>query len=210
MRYLLYGILLIFAGLMLTCCEHRLESDGAFEVTVTLHGDSIHTDSATLIMIDDDYDLKRVLGGARLQDSSFTFTGHTPVPRIAYLDFATDSLPFQFYFILEPGKIAIDLQPGSWLITSTQSGNRLLQSFLNKYQHLERERKALWERYQQMGADSTLTWDQERTALRADSVLQDSIQRITVDRINQGDLVSRLVKQRLMHTLTRESLEQLK
>ena len=61
-----------------------------------------------------------------------------------------------------------------------------------------------------MGADSTLTWDQERTALRADSVLQDSIQRITVDRINQGDLVSRLVKQRLMHTLTRESLEQLK
>lgn len=210
MRHLLYGILLIFAGLMLNCCEHRLESDGAFEVTVTLHGDSIHTDSVTLIMIDDDYDLKRVLGGARLQDSSFTFTGHTPVPRIAYLDFATDSLPFQFYFILEPGEIAIDLQPGSWLITSTQSGNRLLQSFLNKYQHLERERKALWERYQQMGADSTLTWDQERAALRADSVLQDSIQRITIDRINQGDLVSRLVKQRLMHTLTRESLEQLK
>lgn len=210
MRYLLYGILLIFAGLMLTCCKHRVESDGAFEVTVTLHGDSIHTDSVTLIMIDDDYDLKRVLGGARLQDSSFTFTGHTPVPRIAYLDFATDSLPFQFYFILEPGEIAIDLQPGSWLITSTQSGNRLLQSFLNKYQHLERERKALWERYQQMGADSTLTWDQERAALRADSVLQDSIQRITVDRINQEDLVSRLVKQRLMHTLTRESLEQLK
>lgn len=196
--------LLVLAG-----CNHGTDSDGAFEVTVSLHNGRVLTDSATLVVVDDDYGLLRVLGGSRLQDSCFTFTGHSAVPRIAYVDFVTDSLPCQFYFILEPGKIGIELQPGSWIITSAQSGNRQLQLFFNKYQHLEREREALWQHYRQMAADSTLTWEKERAALHADSVLQDSMQRITIDRINQGDLVSRLVKQRMMQTLTHESLKQL-
>ena len=210
MRHLFYSIFLIIGGLLLTCCEHRAERDGAYEVTVTLHNGRVLTDSATLVMVDDDYELLRVLGGARLQDSSFTFAGHTPVPRIAFIDFVTDSLPYQFFFILEPGKIEIELEPGQWLITSTGHKNLAFLSFLDKYQRVERERKALWERYRKMAADSTLTWDKEREAVRADSLLQDSLQRITVERINQGDLVSLLVKQRLMHTLTRESLNQLK
>ncbi|MBR5727105.1 MAG: DUF4369 domain-containing protein [Muribaculaceae bacterium] len=210
MRSFFYSILLILGGLLLTCCEHRAESDGAFEVTVTLHNGRVLTDSATLVMVDDDYELLRVLDGARLQDSSFSFVGHSAVPRIAFIDFVTDSLPYQFYFILEPGKIEIELEPGHWLIKSTGHKNLAFLSFLDKYQRVERQRQALWERYRKMAADSTLTWDKEREAVRADSLLQDSLQRITVDRINQGDLVSLLVKQRLMHTLTHESLKQLK
>lgn len=210
MRHFFYSILLIAVGLMLTCCERRADSDGAFEVTVTLHGGRILTDSATLVMIDDDYDLKRVLGGAPLQDSSFTFAGHNREPRIAYIDFETDSLPCQFYFILEPGKTEIKLSPGHWVICTTGPKTLAFLSFLNKYQRVECQREALWERYRQMASDSSLTWNKEREVVRTDSMLQDSLQRITVDRINRGDLVSRLVKQRLMHTLTRESLNQLK
>ncbi len=179
-------------------------------MTVTLHNGRVLTDSATLVMIDDDYQLLRVLGGSRLQDSSFSFKGHTPVPRIAFVDFVTDSLPYQFYFILDPGKFEINLEPGHWLIKTTSPKNLAFLSFLDKYQRVERQRQALWERYRKMAADSTLTWDKEREVVRSDSLLQDSLQRITVDRINQGDLVSLLVKQRLLHTLTHESLNQLK
>lgn len=210
MRQFFYGILLIVGGWLLTCCDHGPERDGAFEVTVTLHNGRVLTDSATLVMIDDDYKLLRVLGGARLQDSSFTFAGHTPVPRIAFVDFVTDSLPYQFYFILESGKIEIRLEPGHWLIKTTSPKNLAFLSFLEKYQHVEQQRQALWERYRKMAADSTLTWDREREVVRADSLLQDSLQRITVRRINEGDLVSLLVKQRFMPTLTRESLDKLK
>ena len=210
MRRFFYSLFIIIGGLLLTCCQHLAERDGAFEVTVTLHNGRVLTDSATLVMIDDDYQLLRVLGGSRLQDSSFSFKGHTPVPRIAFVDFVTDSLPYQFYFILEPGKIEINLEPGHWLIKTTSPKNLAFLSFLDKYQRVERQRQALWERYRKMAADSTLTWDKEREVVRSDSLLQDSLQRITVDRINQGDLVSLLVKQRLLHTLTHESLNQLK
>ncbi len=210
MRRFFYSLFFIIGGLLLTCCQHRAERDGAFEVTVTLHNGRVLTDSATLVMIDDDYQLLRVLGGSRLQDSSFSFKGHTPVPRIAFVDFVTDSLPYQFYFILEPGKFEINLEPGHWLIKTTSPKNLAFLSFLDKYQRVERQRQALWERYRKMAADSTLTWDKEREVVRSDSLLQDSLQRITVDRINQGDLVSLLVKQRLLHTLTHESLNQLK
>lgn len=210
MRRFIYSLFFIIGGLLLTCCQHRAERDGAFEVTVTLYNGRVLTDSATLVMIDDDYQLLRVLGGSRLQDSSFSFKGHTPVPRIAFVDFVTDSLPYQFYFILEPGKIEINLEPGHWLIKTTSPKNLAFLSFLDKYQRVERQRQALWERYRKMAADSTLTWDKEREVVRSDSLLQDSLQRITVDRINQGDLVSLLVKQRLLHTLTHESLNQLK
>lgn len=209
MHRLLYTLLILSGVLWLsTGCQQETEADGAYQVTVSLNNGRVHTDSATLVVVDDDYGKLRVLGGARLRDSAFTFTGHTTDACIAFVDFVTDSLPYQFYFILEPGTTAIKLTPGHWRIVS-QGQSQSLFSFMYWRQRIADDRQQLWERYQQMAADSTLTWDKERAVLRRDSLLQDSLQRITVERINRGDLVSRLVKQRLLPTLTRESLERL-
>ena len=209
MRQIIHILLLIVVALALLCCESRVESNGAYEVTVKLRHGTVHSDSATLVVVDDDYGRLRILGGASLKDSTFHFAGHTPHPRIAYIDFVTDSLPYQLYFVLEPTSINITLEPGQWLIKGGK-GNLSYQSFLNRHAHLTAERDTLWRKYVRMGIDSTLTWDAERAALRTDSLLQDSLQCITVERIKRGDLASRLIKQRLLHTLTRESLDKLK
>ena len=202
-------ILLIAATVSLLSCESREENNKAYEVTVQLRHGTVHCDSATLVIVDEDYGRLRVLGGASLKDSTFHFAGHAPQSSIAYIDFVTDSLPYQLYFVLEPTNIDITLEPGQWLIKGGKA-NQSYQSFLNRHDKLMAERNTLWHKYVRMGTDSTLTWDAERAALRTDSLLQDSLQRITVERIKRGDLASRLIKQRLLHTLTRESLDKLK
>ncbi len=198
------------AGLALLGCVRKAEDDGAYRVTVRLHGGALqHIDSATLLVIDPDYGQQRVLGGARVQDSTLAFAGHVAGAQLAYVDLSSDSLPYQFYFILEPTDITISIGPRHWQIAGGR-GNRSYQQFLNRHDRLLSSRDSLWREYVRMGTDSTLTWDAERSSLRLDSLLQDSLQRIIVERINRGDLVSRLIKQRLLPTLTRESLQKIK
>lgn len=206
---LLYILLFCLAALSLAGCDSHAGDDGSYRVTVELRHGRLHCDSATLVVVDEDYGRLRLLGGAHVEDSVFTFVGHTPEPRLAYIDFATDSLPLQFYFVLEPTHITITLEPGRWLIKGGKH-NQSYQAFLNRHTRLLASRDSLWHKYVSMGSDSTLTWDKERAALRTDSLLQDSLQRITVERINRGDLASCLVKQRLLPTLTRESLDKIK
>ena len=209
MRHFLFYIIMCLAGVALLGCDSHVKNDGAFEVKVTLRHVHMGCDSATLVVVDDDYNMLRVLGGAKLKDSTFTFTGHTPTARLAYVDFDTDSIPYQFYFILEPTRVKIDIEARQWTINGGK-GNHDYQSFLNQHARIRAQRDSLWLKYTSMGTDSTLTWDAERTALHTDSLLQDSLQRITIERINRGDLVSRLIKQRLLPTLTRESLDKIK
>ena len=206
---LLYILLLCLAALSLAGCDSHAGDDGSYRVTVELRHGRLHCDSATLVVVDDDYGKLRLLSGSHLEDSTLTFVGHTPEACIAYIDFVTDSIPYQFYFVLEPTQIGITIEPGRWIIEGGRQ-NHSYQIFLNRHAHLLASRDSLWNRYLRMGADSTLTWDKERAALHTNSLLQDSLQRITVERINRGDLASRLVKQRLLPTLTRESLDKIK
>ncbi|MBR1475404.1 MAG: hypothetical protein IJ613_07520 [Muribaculaceae bacterium] len=209
MRRGLVYILIAMVVLTLGSCHERKRDNNRYRVTVRLTGDTVRCDSGTLVVLDEDYGHLRVLQGARLSNSTLTFSGHFAEACIAYVDFHTDSLPYQFYFILEPCPIDINISPHEWLIKGGR-GNLKYQQFLNRCAHLSASRDSLWQAYVRMGADSTLTWNKERAALRADSVLQDSLQRIIVERINRGDLASRLVKQRLLPQLTRESLNKIK
>lgn len=206
--YITYITLLVM--LVMSACHGRGCEDHEYQVTCTMHRGTIACDSATLLVLDDDYGCLRVLGGAQREDSTFSFVGHTRAAQIAMVRFETDSLPRSFYFILEPTAIHIDIKCDRWIINGGEQ-NRLYQLFLNRHARLNAQRDSLWRQYVSQGTvDSTLTWNTERQMLDSDSLLQDSLQRITVQRINQGDLPARLIRQRLLPTLTSESLQQLK
>ena len=50
--------------------------------------------------------------------------------------------------------------------------------------------------YLKMAADSSLKRDDERRMVRQDSLLNDSLIRITIERINRGDVVGRIIRER--------------
>lgn len=195
--------------LAIVSCNRHVPADDTFQVDCTMHVGTLACDSATLMIFDEDYGQMRVMGMSSLSDSLFSFAGHIDRPAVAMIQFHTDSLPASFYFVLEPTHIAIDIERDRWLIRGGKA-NDAYQLFLNRHDRLRAQRDSLWRKYLKMGViDSTLTWQAERELLKADSTLQDSLQHITTERINQGDLAGRLIKQRLMPTLTRQSLDQL-
>ena len=61
-----------------------------------------------------------------------------------------------------------------------------------------------------MASDSSLHHDDELYMVRQDSLLNDSLQRITVDLINRGDAVGRIIRQRFGNQLDQEHMRQLK
>ena len=69
---------------------------------------------------------------------------------------------------------------------------------------------ATWQEYLDMSADSSLKPDDEGRMVRQDSLLYDSLQRITVERINRGDAVGRIIKERFANQLDKEHMRQLK
>jgi hypothetical protein len=71
-------------------------------------------------------------------------------------------------------------------------------------------RVATWQEYLNMAADSSLKRDDELRMVRQDSVLNDSLQRITVDRINRGDAVGRIVRERYGQQLDQEHMRMIK
>ena len=71
-------------------------------------------------------------------------------------------------------------------------------------------RIATWQEYLKMAADSSLKRDDEVLMVRQDSLLNDSLQRLTVERINRGDAVSRIIRERYASQLDREHMRMLK
>ena len=57
-------------------------------------------------------------------------------------------------------------------------------------------RVATWQEYLNMAADSSLTREDEMRMVRQDSLLNDSLQRVTVERINRKDAVGRIIRER--------------
>ena len=75
---------------------------------------------------------------------------------------------------------------------------------------LESARRSLLTQYRRLAApDSIVNIEQEREFVVADSVLSDSLERLTVGVINRGDAVSRIVFERYVNTLSRYNLSKI-
>ena len=197
-------------GTMLTlmamtgCDNHSASLD--YRVTCNLDS-KIHHDSATLLVLEEDYNRLRVCAAQRSTSGTFTFCGQTDRPKVALIRWDNDSTQ-PFYFVLEPGNINITIEPTRWGITGSRL-NSEYQQFANWRKNVMDARVATWQKYLLMAGDKSLKRDDELLMVRQDSLLNDSLQRVTVERINRGDAVGRILRERYASQLDQDHMRQL-
>lgn len=196
----------IAMALLLGSCD-RGNPDYDYEVKVTLDNKQ-HHDSATLLVLEEGYNQLRVCGTAQAKDGTFTFTGQTDKPKAALIRWDNDSVE-PFYFVLESGNINVAITSGSWHITGSPQNSAYLH-YINQRNGIMDARVATWQEYLKMAADSSLKRDDEVLMVRQDSLLNDSLQCLTVECINRGDAVGRIIRERYARQLDQDHMRMLK
>lgn len=193
---------------MFSGCDNQHQAE-LKDFTVTCALDSkLLRDSATLLVLEEGYNQLRVCGTAHPQQGTFTFKGQTDGAKVALIRWGNDST-HPFHFVLEPGTTQFTIHEGSWSASgSTQNVDYL--SFINQRNRIMKQRVALWQQYLNATASSSLTREEELRMVRQDSLLNDTLQNLTVQRINRGDAVSRIVRERFAAQLDQEHMRQLK
>ena len=194
MKRILYIIAIVFS-MTLAGCDNDIRDFTGMDYTVTITLDnSLHHDSATLLVMEEEYGKLRQCGKAGLKDSAFTFTGQTDKPKVALIRWGKDSTQ-PFYFVLESGETHITLKSDSWSAKGSKHNAEYLR-YVNWRNGIMDARVATWQEYLDMAADSSLTREDEVRMARQDSLLNDSLQRVTVERINRHDAVGRIIRER--------------
>ena len=199
-------IFAIAAALMLGSCDSR-DKGFDYELKVTLDNNQ-HPDSATLMVLEEEYNKLRVCATAHSDNGTFTFTGQTDKPKAALIRWDNDSVT-PFYLVLESGHTNITINTASWTITGSGLNSAYLH-YINQRDAIMNGRLATWQEYLKMAADSSLKRDDEQRMVRQDSLLNDSLQRLTVECINRGDAVGRIIRERFASQLDQEHMRQLK
>lgn len=203
--------LIIALGLvmMLTMagCDSGSRQQMDYTLTITIDN-TMHHDSATLLVLEDAYNQLRNCGTVAGRQGTFVFTGQTDRPKAAIIRWDNDSVN-PFYFVLEGGDIHLDIKPSSWAVTGSALNAEYLR-YVNQRNAITDARVATWQEYLKMSADSSLSQDDEHHMVVRDSLLNDSVQRITVERINQGDAVGRVIRERYGSQLDKEHMKMLR
>ena len=194
MKRILYTIAILLSMALAGCGNDTRDYSGMdYTVTITLDN-SLHHDSATLLVLEEEYDKLRQCGKAELKNGTFTFTGQTDKPKVALICWDNDSTQ-PFHFVLESGETLITLKPNAWSAKGSKQNADYLE-YVNWRNGIIDARVATWQEYLNMAADSSLTREDEVRMARQDSLLNDSLQRVTVERINRKDAVGRIIRER--------------
>lgn len=191
---------LFIALFMMACNNNEVIPTGAYHLSCELSKE-FSKDSATLYIVETDYDCLAHEGLSIAHDNVFRWDGHIDGAHAAFIRFKNDSIPF--YFILEPGTININITNHGWTIDGSKQNHAYMHA-LNKRQNIIDAKKELWKKYMAQCNDSTLTQELETKYLEQDSLLTDSLQRYLTWRMKKGDQVSVIIKERLYKTLTTE------
>ena len=103
----------------------------------------------------------------------------------------------------------IHIDKKSWRVNGSPE-NRSYQQFIHHRNDIMNARLAVWQEYLKAATNATLKQEDEQRMVRQDSLLNDSLQRFTVERINRGDAVGRLIRERYADQLDQEHLRQLR
>ena len=207
MKKIMITVGLALALMLGNGCDNRGHSGLDYRVNVVLDNNH-HHDSATLLVLEEEYNRLRVSGTAHVKNGKFTFTGQTDKPKAALIRWDNDTVE-PFYFVLENGDINVSLSSGKWNITGSPLNSAYLH-YINQRNGIMDARIATWQEYLKMSADSSLKHDDEVLMVRQDSLLNDSLQRLTVERINRGDAVGRIIRERYARQLDQEHARLLK
>jgi type II restriction/modification system DNA methylase subunit YeeA len=83
-------------------------------------------------------------------------------------------------------------------------------TYLNQRNSIISEQKAIWQNYMSLTAnDSLVNIEQEQKLARQDSVLSDSLERITIEAINRGTPASRIIYDRYVSSLRHNYLRKI-
>jgi hypothetical protein len=82
--------------------------------------------------------------------------------------------------------------------------------YIKQRNNIMNARVATWQEYLKAASGSTLKREDELRLVKQDSLLNDSLQRLTVQRINQGDAVGRIIRERFTGQLDKEHARLLK
>lgn len=201
-----FMMMCVIAGMSVTvmtssCDKQRRSISMDYALTCTLESPLRH-DSATLLVLEENYNKLRVCGTAKSENGTFTFKGQIAEPKVALIRWDNDTTR-PFHFVLEPGAISVIISPNRWKATGSEQNADYLR-FINKRNSIMNARVATWQEYLKAVSDKSLTRDDEARMARQDSLLNDSLQRLTVERINQRDAVGRIIRERFAGQLDQE------
>ena len=197
----------LFLTKVMTGCDQRQPSGlKDYTISCTLDNELQH-DSATLFVLEEEYNKLRVCGTSRSQDHVFTFKGQIDRPKVALIRWDNDTVS-PFHFVLEAGHINIRINKESWRINGSPE-NLDYQRFIHQRNDIMNARVAIWQEYLKATDNASLKREDELRMARQDSLLNDSLQRITVERVNRGDAVGRIIRERFASQLDQEHLRQL-
>lgn len=205
MKNLLGLITLAVVGAALVGCVESL-GNSHFKVECKISPE-LGTDSVSLMLVMADYNsVHHVATVSRdIASQAFVFEGNVETPTIAYLKFSNDTTPM--FFVVEPGVTQIDITPTTLIINGGDANHDYI-TYLKVRAALVAERQKLHQEYlSHVAADSTIEVGLERQYFSRDSALTDSLERITVDAINRGDLTSTIIFERYVNSLTRKNLQ---
>lgn len=195
-------------SILMTGCDSR-KADSLKDYTVTCRlDDKLMRDSATLLVLEPEYNKLRVCATARPEQGVFSFKGQIDAPRVALIRWDNDSTR-PFYFVLEAGHIQLSINPGSWSVSGSPQNVEYMK-YINQRNDIMNARVATWQEYLKAASGSSLKREDELRLVRQDSLLNDSLQRFTVERINRGDAVGRIIRERFTDKLDQEHARQLK
>lgn len=205
MKFISRLIMAAMAVAVLAGCVENLDKSH-YRVECKISSE-LGTDSVSLMLVMDDYNsVYRVATVARDNESeAFVFEGNVEAPTIAYLKFSNDTVPM--LFVVEPGLTQIDITPNG-LVISGGDANHEYMTYLKVRKAIAGEKQRLHQEYMgHVAPDSTIDVALERQYFSRDSMLSDSLERITVDAINRGDVVSTIIFERYVNTLTGKNLQ---
>ena len=202
-----FSLLTIFTmtvALLAGCVESLDKSHYRVECKIS---PELGTDSVSLMLMMSDYNSVFHVATVALDNASqaFVFEGNIEEPTIAYLKFSNDTTPL--IFVVEPGVIEIDITP-TGLVISGGDANHEYMTYLKARKSLVGERQKLHQEYlSHVAHDSTINVVLERQYFARDSVLIDSLERITVDAINRGNAASAIIFDRYVNALSGKNLQ---
>ncbi len=181
-------------SILMTGCDSR-QAGSLKDYTVTCKLDEkLMRDSATLLVLEPEYHKLRVCATAHPEQGVFSFKGQIDAPRVALIRWDNDSTR-PFYFVLEAGHIQLSISPGSWSVSGSPQNVEYMK-YIKQRNNIMNARVATWQEYLKAASGSSLKREDELRLVKQDSLLNDSLQRFTVQRINRGDAVGRIIRER--------------
>lgn len=177
------------------------------EITICRTADATF-DSISVYCYESDYMRSREVYLGKLQGDTTRISENCNLKesRVGFFKLDNDSTPH--YFVIEPGKLKVDLSKKNIIIEGSDDNRRLfalrrrVNDILQAKQHVQAE-------YLKSISDSTLTAADERAWFVRDSILSDSLQKSLVRFIMRQDAAAKIALEQYAPLLRESSWEEI-